>query len=373
MHSQLWLKNTRHHILLMVVIALSVFVAATGCDKQGDTGEQIVRIASVLPLTGAASSMGQDMRQGQELAAEYFNTLPERKRDLQVTFEDSKSSPAEGTKAVQSLLAQGHNAFVVVLSTVCMAVKPILVENGAFAFLDVSHPGVTNPPNPLIFRHSQTAEAEAEKIVPAAIAAPGTQLLVVFYLNDDYGQAFVKTIHSLAAGQVQIADHAYESTTTDFRTLVQAADIPNTKGATVVTIGVGKPLGLVIKAVREQGYNGPIYASLGYSVTGSRDVLGSDRAGINYTDLTWRDTEAARWAIEKYRAKYQKEPSISTVIEFQTVLLMAKCLDSTSDLSPQAAAKEVGGFASEIIGVAPTQTNDINPVVLLKEDGVDAL
>lgn len=370
MHSQLWLKKTRHHPLLMVVVALSVLVAVTGCTKQGDTGEQIIRIASVLPLTGAASSMGQDMRQGQELGAEYFNSHFGQKSRLEMTFEDSKSTPTEGTRAVQSLLAHGHRAFIVELTTVCMAVKPILVENEVLAVLVSSHPAITNPPNPLIFRHSQTAQAEANEIVPAVLALPDIRRVALFYLNDDYGLVFRDTIQDMLGKKLELSEYAFDSNTSDFRSLVQGGALSETKGLAVITVGVGKPLGLLIRTLREQGYGGPVFTTLGYLLTGGREVLGTNRAEIYYTDLTWQDNPMTLWANDQYQERYGKPAPISAIVDFQNVLLIAKALAETGGQDLKAVAHEISRIAPEIVGAPTNSDNDIHPVVLLKKEDI---
>ncbi|MCA1638194.1 MAG: ABC transporter substrate-binding protein [Acidobacteria bacterium] len=134
---------------ILLSLVLIVVGAFTGCERQQQS--DVTVIASVLPLTGPAGELGQDMRRGQELAVEYFNSRPDTRRRVQVVFEDSKSTPTEGVRAVQALLSQGQRLFIVPLSAVGMASRPVLIENKVLAFLDASHPDLTRPANPLIF------------------------------------------------------------------------------------------------------------------------------------------------------------------------------------------------------------------------------
>ena len=352
-------------LLFLALTAATNFVAC-----RNNTQADEVRIASVLPLTGPAAELGQDMKRAHELAAEYINSRPDTKRKVQIVFEDSRSVPAEGTKAVQSLLANGNRLFIVVLSTVTMAARPMLIESKSLAFLDAAHPGLTQPPHPLIFRHSQTAEAEAGVIIPAASSTPNASKLVIFYLNDEYGRSFIEAIRKMNP-TVPVSEHPYEAATTDFRTVVQSSGIKDEKGAVAVTIGVGRPLGLLIKSLREQGYAGSVYASLGYIASGSRAVLGDDRAGITYTDLGWQDTEATSWMINQFRTRYSKEPQAAAVTEFQTALLIATAAQGDETVTPESIAHRIPSLSPTVMGTPPTGANDIVPKVLLrKEEGV---
>lgn len=356
------LRKTFAALFLVLCLCLTAGLFAS-CRQPTEA----IQIASVLPLTGPAGELGQDIKRGHELAAEYFNGRPDRTRQVQFVFEDSKSNPPEGVKAVQSLLARGQRLFIVNLSTVVMAVKPALVEARAFAFLDAAHPGVTQPPNPLIFRHSQTAEAEAGLIIPAATAGPGAQKLAFFYLNDEYGRSFLNALHATKVS-VPVSEHPYEAATTDFRTLVQASGVGADKGTAVIAVGVGRPLGLLIKSLREQGYKGMIYTTLGYVATGSRAVLGDDRSGITYVDIGWNDNQATTWMTGQYRTRFSKEPPAVAVIEFQSALLLALSAEGAGGNDPEAVARQVAKFSPSVTGTAPTQTNDIVPKISLRKE-----
>ena len=358
-------------VTLVAALALGTLMAgAIGCGPGSDepVGGEAVEIASVLPLTGVASELGQEMRRGQELAVERFNAQPGSRRGVRVTFEDSRSSPVEGTRAVQSLLARGFRFFVVPLSTVGMAARPMLESAGALAFLDASHPDLTRPAHPLVFRHSQTAEAEARLIAPAAVDRQGPHALFVFYLDDEYGRTFLDEFRTMVGPGVPIDAHGYDAATTDLRTVVQASGLTATEGAVAIAVGAGRPLGLLIRAMREDGYQGIVFASIGYIATGARAVLGADRGNIVYTDLSWADLEATDWLSAEYRRRFDRDLTAAAVIEFQTVLMIATSGAGADTTTPESVAAGVAAAAQTVVGVAPTPANDILPAVLLKAE-----
>ena len=355
-------------IATVALAAATAGLISCGPDSGGPTGMEPVRIASVLPLTGVASELGQEMRRGQELAVEYHNAQPGQRRPVEVVFEDSKSSPAEGTRAVQSLLARNMRLFVVALGTVGMAARPMLENAGALAFLDASHPDLTRPAHPLVFRHSQTAEAEARAIAPAAIDQPGARRLFVFYLDDEYGRSFLGEFRGAAGTSLPIDAYGYEAATTDLRTVVQASGLTTTDGAVAIAVGAGRPLGLLIKAMREDAYDGVVFAAIGYVATGSRVVLGAERENIVYIDLSWANTAATNWLSAEYRRRFDRDLTAAAVIEFQTVLMIATASAGSDSVTPEGVAAGIPAAAETIVGVGPTRDNDILPVVLLKAE-----
>jgi len=346
-----------------------VLVLLLAACQTSDQEKSEIQIASVLPLTGVAASFGQDMRYGQELAIEYWNSLPTTKRKVLVTFEDSKANPQEGTKIIQRLLAKGYKLFSVVLSNVCMAVKPILADSDAVAFLDASHPGITSPSYPNIFRHSQTAEAEAQALVKEISQSNQIQRIALFHLNDEYGRTLANSFIQQMFPSIKIIKVPYDATTSDFRTVVQSARLDIHDGnMAVVVVGVGKPMGLLIKSMREQGFMGKIFASLGYIVTGARQILGKDRSNIMYTDLRWRDSKATSWMTKQFKNRFSREAPVVAVIEFQTILLFAMAAQDADGLNLDMFNANVKKFAPAVMGVAPTSSNDIFPLVVIKRE-----
>ena len=355
---------------LILAVLVAVLAIITGRQLQQHAND--IQVAAVLPLTGVAAEMGQECRRGEELAVEYFNGRPENHRKLNVVFEDSKSLASEGTKAVHSLQARGHRYFVVMLSTVGMAVRPLFIENNSLAFLDATHPGLTASPHPLIFRHSHTSTNEVDLIVPAATEQRATKKLVVYYLNDEYGRTFIELLRGHPRLNIDWSGHPYETTTTDFRSIVQSSGLSKTDGAVALTLGVGRPLGLLMKTIREEGFEGRIYASIGYAVTGARGVLGNNRTGITFTDIIWRDTEATKWMVREYKSRYGREAPVAAILEFQTMLLLATSIRSAKNPEdPVSVAEMVHELAPELVGAETSSNNDIVPLLLLRnEDGL---
>src|SRR5829696_4642823 len=72
------LRKTFATLFLVLCLCLTAGLFAS-CRQPTEA----IQIASVLPLTGPAGELGQDIKRGHELAAEYFNGRPERTRQVQ--------------------------------------------------------------------------------------------------------------------------------------------------------------------------------------------------------------------------------------------------------------------------------------------------
>jgi len=358
-------------IVLAIIIIAGIIVGIRLTQKPAPK-EQVIKIGAILPLTGRAADMGQEMKRGIELAEAYWNTIRKNKKfNLSVTFEDSQSSPQGGINALRSLIARNYRLFIIPLSVVAMSVRPIIQQNNVIAFLDASHPEITKPAYRYIFRHSQNAEWEAQQIMKDIMKSKHIKNIYVFYLNDEYGKSFVEALKSSFGTRLSLFLNPYETESINFRNLIQKSRVLSSpeSESVVITVGVGKPMGLLIKTLREQGYRGKIYAAMGYIATGARNVLSeSERKNIFYTDLTWKESPALRWMLQKYQEKFGKDAPGVAQLEFQTVILIASAVEEAKTGDLQEIADRIRKLAPEIIGGTITEFNDIFPILLIREE-----
>lgn len=104
------MKPTLRHSLL--AFAVSTFLVS-GCDKQNSTpsGENIIKIGSVSPLTGPQAHLGKDNENGAQLAVDEINatglTLNGKKMHIDLIAEDDQADPKSATTVAQKLVDNG--------------------------------------------------------------------------------------------------------------------------------------------------------------------------------------------------------------------------------------------------------------------------
>ncbi len=103
----------------LVAVLTSGMLLAVSCTKKET---ESINIGAILPLTGPAAQMGQEMQRGQLLANEYWNNNRDKHKTPKVNLliEDGKSTPKDALSAYMKLRAQNIDIFTTNLSSVCL-------------------------------------------------------------------------------------------------------------------------------------------------------------------------------------------------------------------------------------------------------------
>lgn len=332
-----------------ILILLGIFLSFIGCEKETN----ILNIGAILPLTGPAAQMGQEMQRGQLLAEEYWNNNRDKFKTPQVdvVIEDSKSSPKDALSAYMKLRTQGISLFTTNLSSVSLALLPKAEQEDILLFADAAHPAITQKPNPRVFRNSSTSELEAQAI-SKSLLQEGVRKIAVLYINDEYGLAFLKELQALLGSKVSIADISYDAKTQDYRELSLKAQ--KTKPDAILIVGIGKSIGLLIQSLRTQRYNGDIYANIGYLLTGGREAAGNARFGIHYTQMKVPLSEPGKWAYIEYEKRFGKQMPSEALLEFNTISLIVLASKNTKR-TPLEVSRNMNTVVNDFFG-----TNRLN-------------
>src|SRR5213594_1063425 len=136
-------------IAAIAIVALGVFRLRQAAEKN----DQIVKVGSILALTGPAGLIGQELLAGQKLGVEYWSSRSQF--PIAFIFEDSKASPRDGLSAFKSLQARGYAFLIANISGVALAIKPEVNPTEVSFLAIASHPGIAEPAQPGVFLYSQ--------------------------------------------------------------------------------------------------------------------------------------------------------------------------------------------------------------------------
>lgn len=238
------------------VLALAVGLLAA-CGE-----EPPVVIGAILPLSGPGISVGVDIRDGLALGVEEVNERGGiNGRPLVLAVEDGAGDEEASRAAWEAIVsgASGGDDPLVVLagtSALSLSLKPLAEEqNRLLVGLVATAPALTENARS-VYRYWPTAEQELP--VLTSVLPRDAQTLVVYYLDDAYGNAvFDRTKARLAETDMRIAGVAFPLAVTDFTTLVSAAS----QGDAVLVVGFAPHIRGVLGALEAQGYDGPIAAT----------------------------------------------------------------------------------------------------------------
>ncbi|OLP20110.1 hypothetical protein BST81_02420 [Leptolyngbya sp. 'hensonii'] len=325
------------------------------------SSDLMIKIGSILTLTGPAALLGQEMQKGQQLAAEYWKS---KGANVEIVFEDSKNQPRDGLSAFQSLKARGIRLFTVNGSGVALAIKPEIKENESTLLALAAHPGITAPVQPGVFRYSTTAVGEAAALFDWIQKAGSTGTVLLFHSADDYGLAFANALQaSLKTANIPIVVKPYRrEDVPEMRSLVQST-VPQGSYLPVV-VGVGQPMAQVITVLRSIGYQGTVLANIGYALTGVQQQLGTQAGKIAYIEIDLPQNPDLKVVAEQYKASFNQNITPDASIGFNAVSMI---VTAVLNLNSNDTEKLNSEFLNQIkIYLDINDTNIMNNEVVVK-------
>jgi branched-chain amino acid transport system substrate-binding protein len=154
--------------ILVTAVCTMVVVALTGCPAAEEQKGVSVKVGSLLSLSGEYDKYGQSVKNGIELAVDQINAAGGIKGEpLEITFEDSQSTIAGGTAALNKLISAGCGIVIGPETTdLSEALIPVAARNKTYLI----SPSASSPSlreidsKSYFFRICATDDSEASQI-----------------------------------------------------------------------------------------------------------------------------------------------------------------------------------------------------------------
>jgi branched-chain amino acid transport system substrate-binding protein len=275
------------------LVALS-FLSCESNKKETVTSnsKNIIKIGSILPLSGPAAAYGEYVKSGQEKAINEVNSkfLIDTNDSLVVMFEDGKGLPKESIISYNKLRGEGVNIFNTTISNICLPIIELAKNDEVLVFADAAHPSITNPIKPFVFRHSNTSTQEVNLILEH-VSKNNIKNVAIIAVNDDYGVSFKNDFDSLVTKYSDIKLSFFESygkQDLDFKILVEK--LKPVQNDIIILVGYGQSLGLLLKEIRDKNIETPLLASIGYIITESYKFTNNQDKGIEFVNFDFKDS-----------------------------------------------------------------------------------
>jgi len=234
-------------ILAVVVIAVLVIIFMRQAEKK-------IKIGAVLSISGPASYVGEEVKDGMLLAVDEINSwggIDGKK--IELIIEDSKTNTQEGEEAFNKIEASYRPVlYVSTLSSVSMALAPLAEKNEVVPIgLVVTTPKLTEQ-NEWVFRYYATAKAEVLPIL-SMLEEWKVKKLGILYLNDDYGTSVFKLLKKEfeRTGGV-VTGETFEVKDSDFKE--QIAELKDMEA--IYAVGFDSNLKNVFKQLKKEDFIG---------------------------------------------------------------------------------------------------------------------
>lgn len=280
-------------LLLALVMVFSMVACGNSTADTGDNsgsestdGGDPVRIGIWTSLTGASAIEGELIENGARLAAEQWNKNGGiNGRQIEFVVYDDQST-TEGAVTATTRLIENDKVDAIIGSNLSNAIVATadLIETAGIPFVG-SGTGTawTNCGYNYIFRGTVVNTFMNEGFVKTAAEEMGVKNAAFIWVETENGQTSSAAIKEYCEKYgVNIAyEGTYQSSDTDFTGQVSNTISANPDG--VMLFGLANELSLIVKQLRQAGYNGYIYMAEAGASVDLIEVAGSAADGIVFS------------------------------------------------------------------------------------------
>jgi branched-chain amino acid transport system substrate-binding protein len=251
--------------LLALLFGFSLLVSACApANAPSDTseapsdGNEVVKVGYIGPLTGDAASFGDDDRVVVDM---FMEENPEwGGKNVEIVFEDGKCNGQDAASAAQKLIST--DGVSIILGGGCsgetLGLAPIVDRNKVIAYTSLSTSPEVSGVSDYVFRGAPS-DAVSSEVLKDLLVGTYTKVAMVTQ-NNDYSSAFRRALQEKlpAVGVEIVVDEAFNSGTTDFKSILQK--VKDSDAEALINIpGDVAPGGFVAKQARELGVELPMY------------------------------------------------------------------------------------------------------------------
>ncbi|MFO7773752.1 MAG: ABC transporter substrate-binding protein [Dehalococcoidia bacterium] len=359
------MKNTKLGLLILLSLTLIVIPLASACGTTTPPDEELpkeeLKIGAIFALSGPFSGPLMQLRDGVVACADWINdngglTVQGEQYLIKIIDEDNKLSPDGAITAANKLIYQDKVEFMVgpIIPFLSAAVAPVTEEANVLRcqINGVGMPGELSPDMTYTFTTFFSRGAVAPTFDYFVEAYPDLNR-VALTCPEDPGGLFNMELAKEAAEALDLEVvfmEAYPFDTVDFYPLMTSILATN-PDAVSMGEGMGPQYAGIVKAARELGFTGPLFA---YSSTGDteafRDMIGTDFAYdifVNDEYLASPEMPAMVREVEEYiMDKYGQELTANHLYGWDALWYMAQAIEAAQSLDPAAVAATWTAMAS---------------------------
>lgn len=330
-------------------------VASSGLLAGCDSTPAVIKVGVAQPLSGNLAALGQDLLNGVNLAAEEINKEGYKVKGKTVTFEivavDDKANAETGKAVAQQLVDAGVVAVIGHLNSgVSIAAAPIYAGRNIAQLAISTNPKFTQLGLDTTFRLVANDTLQAKAIGSySASQISGTR----YALQDDsttYGKELAEgaEVQLKLAKKEIVLKQSFDDKTVDFDAFAAKLKAENVQ-VLVTTVSDFQVVAL-IEALKKLDYTG--ITILGADTAKTPDMLkgGGGMKGLFVTSpiLEAREFTAGAAFLDKYRAKFKKDPAYAGHYTYDAMHVLAAAIrraESSKAADITAMLKKLDGYA----------------------------
>lgn len=316
-------------ITLMAILVCNIFLSCQKGDLQGP-----YKFGAILPLTGRAAMLGENVRNGMQMAVDDINSSGGiNGRLIEVEFGDSKDDPKEGVSLMNRYTSINNYPIVVsAMTSITSPLIPIADRTGTVLFATMVSSPTYAEKSEYLFRCFTRAGTEVPPLAKIAYDQLEMRKIASIYVDDDFGKGYMERFKAdfESLGGTFVGDLPFTRGSSDFRNTITKLQIIDEDG--IYVVGYDRAMGLIPKQIRELGINSPILANASAATPAYISIAGEAAEGITLMNFAFSTraprTEEGKQLVTKYEELFGKTPLVLTVIGYDIVKLLAVAIES---------------------------------------------
>ncbi len=317
-------KRVRSGIFVLALVVIIILIAVFYNPQPTET----IKIGVLVPLTGSASSVGEDVMNSISLASEDL-----KNKNIQLIVQDSKCKPADGVTAYNKLVDVDNVVAVigVTCSGVAKAIGPLANEKEVPTILSVASSYMPENKSAWVFKFWPSNKERAAFEANFIMENLDPEKIAVIYENSAFGtglyEEFEKKFIELG-GNIAISE-AYDPKTTDFRTSLTKIKAENPD--IIFAISYEPSAINILKQAKELGINKQFVGISSLISQSFLDSIGEIGEGL-IIDFPITKSESTGGFEERFLEKYNDNIiHPGGYFAYDSLIILEDVLDETSD------------------------------------------
>ena len=348
------LAYTRLRLLLLLV---SLCFSGNVSQVWANPSPKPVKIGLITPLTGPRASIGEDARQGVELALDTLGQSAEPALGrLQLIIEDSQGDPAKGVAAYKKLVLDGVRFVLTQNSNVSLAVAPLVDRDGVIQLAITTTSEKYSTPNDNTFRTNGPTKPEAQlmaRTLKDRGIKPGQVGIIT--MQDEYPVTLERfLLEELASSGYSAITESFLPQESDFRSIISR--LISRKVSSIIFLGYQTQAGMFVKQFRELG--SPVPLVLTNTPVNNREFFEAAGSSATGVLLTYPLPNLSNPAAAAFRKRYGKDPNFFSANAYDGLLIADRALSGCNYIFDIACLKQALFSLKNFQGLSGTKGFD---------------
>lgn len=328
-----------------LVASIIILILLNKCREEG---EDVFRVAAILPLTGVASETGESAKNGLELCADKWNAIGGiLGKKVVIDYYDSKAESKQGAIIANKISTINVPRLVITtVSGVALTAQPYFEENKIIQICLVSTEKLFETSPKYTIRAYFSTPDICKFLLDNYKSKFGKNKISIIYANTDQGIAFKESILNYSPKMdIQLEKQiVIDESEFDFKNIIRKA---NFKDDDVVFLAARySALGRMVKQLRESGFKGKIVSDIQMTTNDALKVIGDEKKDCYYVAI--QKNETMRDISQNYHDNYDSSMDENAMVFYNALDVIFDFVETRKEFKSEDFTEKINEFTSNI-------------------------